>query len=130
MLNNETDQKHNNMRHIYVLCAVLASLTLTGPGALAQEGNQTTTTATKGTATVVFATDIHCESCKKKIEGNMPYEKGVKDLLVDIAKKEVSVTYRTDKTDPDKLLAALNKLGYKSFIKSTRPDAEGRGKAD
>lgn len=106
--------------------ALLSAALMGGLSASAQDNNQQkpaaeqSTKAAKGTATVVFATDIHCESCKKKIESNIPYEKGVKDLSVDIAKKEVAITYRTDKTNTEKLLAALNKLGYKSFIKEEK----------
>lgn len=71
----------------------------------------------KKTATVVFATNLHCDNCKKKIEGNIAYERGVKDLQVDVASKTVSVTYRTDKTSSEALRQAISKLGYTCLIK-------------
>ncbi len=71
----------------------------------------------KELSTVVFATSLHCENCKKKIENNIAYEKGVKDLKVDVAEKTVTVTYRKDKTDSEKLRKALEKLGYTVLIK-------------
>ncbi len=73
------------------------------------------------TSTVVFATNLHCDKCKKKIEGNIAYEKGVKDLKVDVARKTVSVTYRTDKTNSETLRQAISKLGYTCLIKEERP---------
>ena len=69
---------------------------------------------------VVFATNLHCENCKKKIENNIAYEKGVKDLQVDVAEKTVTVTYRADKTDCEKLRAAIQKLGYTVLIKEEK----------
>lgn len=71
----------------------------------------------KKTATVVFATNLHCDNCKKKIESNIAYERGVKDLKVDVASKTVSVTYRTDKTNSETLRQAISKLGYTCLIK-------------
>ena len=34
----------------------------------------------KNEKTVIFNANLHCESCKAKVEKNIPYEKGVKDL--------------------------------------------------
>jgi mercuric ion binding protein len=66
--------------------------------------------------TVVFAVSMDCNSCVKKIEGSIPYEKGVKDLKVSLDKKEVTVTFRADKTSTEVLIKAFNKLGYDASI--------------
>jgi copper chaperone CopZ len=55
-----------------------------------------------------------CGNCQAKIEKNIAYEKGVKDLVVDLPSKIVTVTYRTDKTSPEKLEKAIQKLGFKT----------------
>lgn len=68
------------------------------------------------TSVVVFHSDIDCNNCKMKIEKNIPFEKGVKDLSVSLKDKTVTVTYRTDKTTPEKLRQAIEKLGYKSEV--------------
>ena len=48
--------------------------------------------ANKKTVTTVFTTDIDCEHCVKKIMNNVPsLGKGVKDVQVDLPKKEVTV---------------------------------------
>ena len=50
--------------------------------------------ADKKTVTTVFTTDIDCEHCVKKIMNNVPsLGKGVKDVKVDLPKKEVTVVY-------------------------------------
>jgi len=55
-----------------------------------------------------------CENCKAKIEKNIAFEKGVKDLKVDLPTKTVTIAYRKDKTNPDKLEKAIQDLGYKT----------------
>ena len=61
---------------------------------------------------VVFSVNMHCSGCEQKIKKNIPYEKGVKDLSTDLEKQLVTITYRTDKTDKEKLKKAIEKLGY------------------
>ena len=72
----------------------------------------------KNTAKVVMSADITCENCKKRIEKNLAFEKGVKKLNVDVENKTVTIVYRKDKTSTANLLTALNELGYRSFVKS------------
>ena len=67
-------------------------------------------------ATMKCWVSIDCESCKAKIEKNLPFEKGVTGLKVDLPTKTVEVTYKTAKTSPEKLEKALQKLGYKTEI--------------
>ena len=55
--------------------------------------------ADKKTVTTVFTTDIDCEHCVKKIMNNVPsLGKGVKDVKVDLPKKEVTVVYDSTAT--------------------------------
>ena len=61
---------------------------------------------------VVFFVNMHCQNCEQKIKKNIPYEKGVKDLTTDLAKQSVTIKYRTDKTDKDKLKKSIEKLGF------------------
>lgn len=63
-------------------------------------------------ATVVFDVSMTCEKCKKKIEKNIAYEKGVSDMTVDLQTKTVTIVYRKDKTSTENLQKALEKLGY------------------
>lgn len=67
--------------------------------------------------TVVFSATIHCDNCKKKIEKNLAFEKGVKEIKVDVKSKTVTVTFKSNKNTPEALKKALKKLGYDSDIK-------------
>lgn len=59
-----------------------------------------------------YAVNIHCEACKSKIESKIPFEKGVKDLDVDLTHKTVTVSYDTAKTDSLTIQKALEKLDF------------------
>jgi copper chaperone CopZ len=69
--------------------------------------------------TVKFSVAMHCESCKKKIERNLAYEKGVLDLETSLKENTVTVTYDAAKTDVKKLTEALKKIGYEATVVST-----------
>lgn len=102
------------MKHILFLIAVLL-------GSIGISANAAASNGSKGELmTVVYSVGMHCDNCKKKIESNIAFEKGVKDLKVDLASKTVTVTYRTDKTDSEKLLNAIKKLGYTVLIKEEK----------
>ncbi len=62
--------------------------------------------------TVTFLVSMTCENCQKRIESNIPYEKGVTDLNVDLPNKLVTIEYRTDKTSPTKLKEAFKEMGF------------------
>lgn len=61
---------------------------------------------------VVFSVEMDCHSCKEKIEKNIPFERGVKGLLVDLEKNLVTVTYKASKTDIAKLQKGFTKIGF------------------
>jgi len=66
----------------------------------------------KKTAEVTFNVSMHCKSCQEKIERNIPFEKGVKDLTVDLEHKTVKVVYNPRKTNEEKLKKAFENLDY------------------
>lgn len=79
--------------------------------AVAQDGKKP-----NGKESVLFDVTMHCESCKKKMEKNIPYEKGVTDLKVNMNDKTVWIEYKKDKTNVEKLQKAIEKLGYEATI--------------
>ena len=42
--------------------------------------------------TTVFQTDVDCENCAKKVDNSIPYQKGVKEVKVDVSTQTVTVT--------------------------------------
>ena len=67
--------------------------------------------------TVTFLVEnMHCDNCIKKIEKNIAFEKGVTDLACDLSTLTAEVTYRTDRTTEDKLIAAFQKIGMNARV--------------
>ena len=64
------------------------------------------------TETVNFWVSIHCSSCQQRIMENLPFERGVRDISIDIETKSVEVVYNTKRTDSKKIRQAIEKLGY------------------
>ena len=61
---------------------------------------------------VTFDVSKTCDNCKKRIEKNIAFEKGVTDMQVDLPAKTVMVVYHANKTNQEKLQKAIEKLGY------------------
>ena len=61
---------------------------------------------------VTFNVNLHCANCVKKVQENIAFEKGVKDLHVCLEDQIVSIKYDASKTSEDTLKSAIEKLGY------------------
>ena len=62
-------------------------------------------------AEVVFNVHLHCSSCVKKIQENIAFEKGVKDLKVSLEEQTIMVKFDPSKTSEEILKKAIEKLG-------------------
>ena len=76
--------------------------------------------------TVMFNVSMHCESCQRKIEKNIAYEKGVKDMAVKLEDKTVTIKFDTLKTNESKLIKAFNDLGYEANVVKTETPVGNR----
>lgn len=72
----------------------------------------TVATAQAKSDTATIKTTIQCSQCEKRILKNIPFEKGIKDVKVDVDKQTVWVEFDPAKTDVAKIRAAIAKLGY------------------
>ncbi|MCX7696123.1 MAG: heavy-metal-associated domain-containing protein [Bacteroidales bacterium] len=63
---------------------------------------------------VKILTNMHCQNCKKKIENELAYTKGVVETIADLETKIVTVKYHSQQTSPEKLVEAIQKLGYQA----------------
>ena len=93
------------------LIITLALLLIAGTAAFAQDKKQKKQADIRE---VTFVTTIDCKNCVKKVEANLPYEKGIKDMKVNLEDKTIWIKYDADKTDKAKLAAAIVKLGYEA----------------
>ena len=110
------------MKKIITLCLVaLFSLGL----ANAQEPKKNE----KKTVTTEFVTDIDCAGCAKKVDNTIPYEKGVKEVKVDVAAKTVTVTFDPTKTNNETLIKAFAKIKIKAEVGSAEK-GEAKGCTD
>lgn len=76
--------------------------------------------AEKKTVTTVFTTDIDCEHCVNKIMNNVPsLGKGIKDVQVDLPKKEVTVVYDASKNSDENIVKGFASLKVKAEPKES-----------
>ena len=68
---------------------------------------------TKEVKEVVFDVHLHCINCVKKVQENISFEKGVKDLKVSLADQTVAIKFDPSKTSEQTLKSAIESLGYK-----------------
>ena len=112
------------MNKLKVICITIAMFTAVSLNAQKTEKWSNVTIQTNGT----------CQACKDKIEKNLAFEKGVKDVNYDLATAKVKVTYDPKKTTDDNLRAAIVKLGYTADAPTNQPKScnqpcNGGGKA-
>ena len=72
-----------------------------------------TTTAAekkKQMETAVFHVEIHCDACVKKIQDNIAFEKGLKDMTIDKRTETVTLTWDPQETDTTTLKTAFEKI--------------------
>jgi len=93
---------------LITVALVISALTIS---AQSTKGGQTAKQDTKSVVTFYIA-KMECESCKKKIADKISYEKGVKDLVFDLQKRMLTITYDAKKATPETLKAALAKIGF------------------
>ena len=95
------------MKKFVLFCLALAM----GVGVCATAGKP----AAKKIVTTVFVTDIDCDHCVKKIMNNVPsLGKGIKDVKVDLPKKEVTVVYDGTKNDDANIVKGFASLKVKA----------------
>ena len=60
---------------------------------------------------VTFKAKIHCANCVKKLQENLSFEKGVKDLHICLEDQIIYIKYDAAKTNEETLKKAIIKLG-------------------
>lgn len=77
--------------------------------------------------------EMHCNGCETKIKNNIRFVSGVKKIVTDLEKKEVTVTYDAEKTTAEKIAEAFKKIGYETTTvsdkKAEKTKADGKTEA-
>lgn len=97
----------------YIKIAVVALLLVCSANLYAQDKQS----KQANIAEVTFVSSIDCPNCVKKVEANLPHEKGVKDMKVTLADHTIWIKYQTNKTTKEALAKAIEKLGYTAVEK-------------
>lgn len=92
------------------LIALFTIIVLTTGAVLAQNQKKNDSKKNQETVEFVVTSEDICDNCVKKINNNIAFEKGVTGLNIDQANNLVKVTYRKDKTSPEKLKGAFSKI--------------------
>lgn len=66
----------------------------------------------KKVETIKIKTSAVCGMCKDRLEGGLAFEKGIKDVVLDVETKELTIKYNTKSTTPDEIRKKVSKLGY------------------
>ena len=88
----------------------------------AQKSEKKDTKKNQETIEFVVTNEDLCNNCVKKINNNIAFEKGVTGLDIDQANNLVKVTYRKDRTSPEKLKSAFSKI--KMEVKEVEREVE------
>lgn len=72
---------------------------------------------------VKIMTSAVCEMCKETIEKDLTFEKGVKEVNLDVETKILTVVYKPKKTDPLKLRTRVTEIGYNADDLNRDPEA-------
>lgn len=76
---------------------------------------------------VAFSIDpkMDCQHCVDKIKNNIRFEKGVKAINPDLKTQLVTVQYDSAKTNPENLIKAFAKIGYKATVVESGNEDKG-----
>jgi copper chaperone CopZ len=73
--------------------------------------------------TIKIKTSSQCDMCKERIEEALAFEKGVKKAELDVETQICTVTYKKNKTTPEKIRKAISKVGYDADDVAADPKA-------
>lgn len=57
-----------------------------------------------------------CQNCEKKVQKNIAFEKGLKELKTNLQDKTVTIVYDADKTSVENLKKGFSKFNYEAKV--------------
>jgi cation transport ATPase len=61
---------------------------------------------------IVIHTSAVCDQCQTRIESALLGQRGIYAAILDLATKDLTVTYNPDKINPEQLRTFISNLGY------------------
>ncbi len=74
-----------------------------------------------------FSANIDCAGCVKKVMNTLPYQKGIKDVDVNLSAKQITVTYDTSKSSDKDIITALSKVNINASLKQGSAECSNTG---
>jgi len=109
------------MKKLIAFITVILLALVTMPDICAQE-------VKAGETAVCFSTSMNCHECEATLANFLKFEKGVKDLKVDLKSNTIKVVFKPGKTTPEKLAESIQKKGYEAKTITENEYAELVGK--
>lgn len=66
--------------------------------------------------TVCYKTNMDCHDCEVTLTNYLKFEKGVKDLKVDLKSNTIKVVFKNGKNSPESLANGIKKQGYEAHV--------------
>lgn len=76
------------------------------------------TEETKPATVVLTISGMHCDGCASGISAILKRTEGVQKADVSFEEQRATVDYDPAKTSPEKIIEAVEKLGYKASVKA------------
>ncbi len=92
------------MKKLLFMLALLLTVAVTTECLAAQKPKD------KKIETSQFLTDISCEKCEAKVMNYLPFQKGIKDVQVDLKTKIITVKYDSEKSSVEAITGHFSKL--------------------
>ena len=92
---------------------ISALLMLAGYGAAFSANNKAPKEKNDTTYVLTVFPKMHCQNCVNKVKKNIRFEKGVKDIAVNLEKNQVTIKADKTKTTSQSLVKGFAKIGYK-----------------
>ena len=70
--------------------------------------------ATSDLVTVCYKSSMDCHNCETTLTNYLKFEKGVKDLKVDLKSNTIKVVYKAGKNTPENIAKGIKKKGYEA----------------
>jgi len=111
-----------NIRRIILVVAAVFALTVTGAFGLIVGAQLPSAAniiiATQKTARVVIAIEgMHCGGCANGVKAMLKRTRGVVSADVSFEQKEAKVEFDSAATSREKIVEAINNMGYKASVK-------------
>lgn len=71
--------------------------------------------------TTSFLTSIDCDHCEKKVMNYMPTQKGIKEVVVNLPTKVITVSYDSSKTSEKTIIKAFGRIDVEAEVIENAP---------